>query len=566
MEDSKNVPSSKDSASSADRIIELTPELEIISASRGKIIDLTHALSSPGAAPISKPVPTATTKPKPIVARTASPFSAKVSRQKGIESDVDTAFDYIQSRAEALRGPKVEPTPSEEDLKVAAPSPIGEWDDTIVDDEALMPEMAAAVTEEAPAPEPAQDSEEKPAEPTPSPMTIAVSEAFSVVTSDNQLKSADTPADVPVTPTAEDKTAPAVSETFEILDEEPASLLEAAIEIDEEEAIELTEIVSAEERAAAGHTSPAVVPTPSEADEEEIIELTEIVSAEERAAAGDPVHGTTDFQPQQAQEEEEIIELTEIVSADELAAAGYTSPGAVSIPSEAEEEEIIELTEIVSADELAAAGDPVQGATASQPQRAQEEEEIIELVDRVALPLPEETAAMASELVQNPPESLPEFEPEAAALADLEGEDKDTEEMTLEVFAETQPSAEPTAIQPETDQVIRLDSVLGHVRKNPARISEELTLGVEEALVKETISSGEKFPVGIGVAEVQAALGPKAAPTEEDIEAVIEKIIRTKYGQTIEQMIATVVEKVVTREMNNIRRDLMEDQGESDER
>jgi hypothetical protein len=65
--------------------------------------------------------------------------------------------------------------------------------------------------------------------------------------------------------------------------------------------------------------------------------------------------------------------------------------------------------------------------------------------------------------------------------------------------------------------------------------------------------------------EVQAALGPKADPTEEEIEALIEKVIRTKYGQTIEQMIATVVEKVVTREMDNIKRNLMEDQGEPDE-
>jgi hypothetical protein len=539
MEDSKNVPPpSKDSSSPADRIVELTPELEIISPTRGKIIDLTQVLFSPGTpAPAVKPVAPAT--PKPIVARTTSPFSAKVSRIKGIESDVDAAFDYIQSRAEALRGPRVETKPSEEDLKVSVPSPIGDWDDTVVD-EALMLEKAKAVPEETPAPEPIQEVEEQTAEPTPSPMEVELSQAISVVEAEGpsmeaakaddapEFAAAVSPIDlppvdeVPATQAIADEPAPAppAPATMAILDEEPASLLEAAIEVDEnEEIIELTDIVSADELAAA------------QADEEEIIELTEIVSAEELAAAGYPSPAATAPQAEEAQVEEEIIELTEIVSAEELAAAGYPSPGTAAPQAE-------------------------------QPEEEEEEEEIIELVDRVELPLPEETAAMATELVRNPPESLPEFEPEAPAPADLE--DKDTEEMTLEVFAEKQAPAE--AIKPESDQVIRLDSVLGHARKNQERISDGITLGVEEALAKEPVSATEKFPIGIAMEEVKEALGPQVAPTEAEIEAVIEKVIRTKYGQTIEQMIATVVEKVVTREMDNIKRNLMEDQGESDER
>ncbi len=581
MEDSKNVPPpSKGSSSPADRIIELTPELEVISPTRGKIIDLTQVLFSPGTpAPAAKPVAPAT--PKPIVARTTSPFSAKVSRQKGIESDVDATFDYIQSRAEELRGPRVEAKPSEKDLKVSVPSPIGDWDDTIVD-EALMPKGAEAVPEETPAPEPIQAVEEKPAEPTASPMEAALSQAISVVEAEipsmEEAKADDSPEfteavspidlppldEVPAAEAIADEPAPAppAPATLEVLDEEPASLLEAAIEIDEE-IIELTDIVSDEELAAA-----------QEENEEEIIELTEIVSAEELAAAGYTSPGAAAPKAEQPEEEEiiELVDRVELPLPEETAAMATElvlnppeslpefEPEAPA-PADLEDKDTEEMTLEVFAAKQA----PAEPASEKQKPEADqviwEEEEIIELVDRVELPLPEATAAMATELVQNPPEPLPESAPEVPAPAALE--DKDSEEMTLAVFTEKQ--APPEAIKPESDQVIRLDSVLSHARKNQERISEEITLGVEDALAKEPASTGEKFPIGIAMEEVKEALGPQAAPTEAEIEAVIEKVIRTKYGQTIEQMIATVVEKVVTREMDNIKRDLLEDQGETDE-
>ena len=581
MEDSKNVPPpSKGSSSPADRIIELTPELEVISPTRGKIIDLTQVLFSPGTpAPAAKPVAPAT--PKPIVARTTSPFSAKVSRQKGIESDVDATFDYIQSRAEELRGPRVEAKPSEKDLKVSVPSPIGDWDDTIVD-EALMPKGAEAVPEETPAPEPIQAVEEKPAEPTASPMEAALSQAISVVEAEipsmEEAKADDSPEfteavspidlppldEVPAAEAIADEPAPAppAPATLEVLDEEPASLLEAAIEIDEE-IIELTDIVSDEELAAA-----------QEENEEEIIELTEIVSAEELAAAGYTSPGAAAPKAEQPEEEEiiELVDRVELPLPEETAAMATElvlnppeslpefEPEAPA-PADLEDKDTEEMTLEV----FAAKQTPAEPASEKQKPEADqviwEEEEIIELVDRVELPLPEATAAMATELVQNPPEPLPESAPEVPAPAALE--DKDSEEMTLAVFTEKQ--APPEAIKPESDQVIRLDSVLSHARKNQERISEEITLGVEDALAKEPASTGEKFPIGIAMEEVKEALGPQAAPTEAEIEAVIEKVIRTKYGQTIEQMIATVVEKVVTREMDNIKRDLLEDQGETDE-
>lgn len=48
--------------------------------------------------------------------------------------------------------------------------------------------------------------------------------------------------------------------------------------------------------------------------------------------------------------------------------------------------------------------------------------------------------------------------------------------------------------------------------------------------------------------------------TPAAIEKALDHIIQTRYGQTIEQMIATIVEKVVLREMQTLKRSLMDDE------
>jgi hypothetical protein len=42
------------------------------------------------------------------------------------------------------------------------------------------------------------------------------------------------------------------------------------------------------------------------------------------------------------------------------------------------------------------------------------------------------------------------------------------------------------------------------------------------------------------------------------LEKAVEKILRTKYAETIEALIAKAVEKVVTRELESIKRSLMD--------
>ena len=123
--------------------------------------------------------------------------------------------------------------------------------------------------------------------------------------------------------------------------------------------------------------------------------------------------------------------------------------------------------------------------------------------------------------------------------------------------------ATPLAVDAQEDRVIRLDRVLDHVRKHEDRIEEEITSGIAEELANESLTPDAKeteMALGIELDNVTASRGPFPDVTEKDLERVVEKIIRTKYAQTIEKTIATVVEKIVTRDMESIKRSLMSDE------
>jgi hypothetical protein len=129
----------------------------------------------------------------------------------------------------------------------------------------------------------------------------------------------------------------------------------------------------------------------------------------------------------------------------------------------------------------------------------------------------------------------------------------------------TAPSARDNAATDDDgqDQVIRLDTVLNQMRMHEQRISEKISLGIEAELTRQgrpqelqTDADGPPLEVEQGGV---AADRTSPAVTGRDLEKAIEEVIRTRYAQTIEQMIATVVEKVVTREMESIRQSLLND-------
>lgn len=518
MEDSKTVKTQpKGSPPQGGRIIELTPELEIVSPTRGKIIDLTHVLQTSGApaAPIFAPPAPAAPQSSPAAPQTPPAARSKISlstragHHGRIEADVDAAFDFIQSKAAEIRGPRVEIKPTDLDTKVSVPAPIGDWDLTLSDDDLTVQTARHLAKRELPEEEPelelAFDLEEKPAPAARAPEREHALEAMPVpeakASTLEDLKADDTldltdivkPIEL-MTVVEEPARQPRADETRPA----PAPLMETA-------------------KAEPLHARPAV------ADEEDFIELTDIADPAELA-------GT---------EEEDVIELTSIVSPEELAAAGYTSPADM----EDEEEEIIELTDIASPEELAAAGYTLPGATEDK------DEDVIELTDRVE---DKEDIAVVPR-------------PEPAASRTSTNVDDDIAELTRQVFVERKPQPEPAAeaVQPAGEQVIRLDSVLKHVRENQSRIAEDITMGLEEELANEPLGGDERdsgIAIGMALDDVKEALDRSTPLTDAEIEKTIEKVIRNKYSQVIERLLAAAVEKVVTREMESIRRSLMEDQ------
>jgi hypothetical protein len=101
--------------------------------------------------------------------------------------------------------------------------------------------------------------------------------------------------------------------------------------------------------------------------------------------------------------------------------------------------------------------------------------------------------------------------------------------------------APPTATsdEEEPEGILRLDDILNSERDAAAPLFDLCDLSDPTPPVTD---------------ETPLTLTPAA------IETAIDRIIQTRYGQTIEQMIATIVEKVVLREMQTLKRSLMDDE------
>ena len=108
----------------------------------------------------------------------------------------------------------------------------------------------------------------------------------------------------------------------------------------------------------------------------------------------------------------------------------------------------------------------------------------------------------------------------------------------------------------QQNDVIHLDEVLGRSQE-PAPSEHDFEFLDE----RDFPPPGDENAISIGMAmdEAPDQEAEKNQLSDEEIEKAIERIIRTKYAQSIEQLIASAVEKVVTREINSIKRSLLED-------
>ncbi len=432
------------SADKKERIVELTPDMELQDDKKSRIIDLATARpvpSAPGESlqpePISKTPTTKTPEPMPAEPAEASSEPPALGNAAGIEADIDAAFDAIQAE-------ELPPQP----LPAATDQPASD----LLDLQTELDEGSAPSTASIPSVDEATDSGSEMA---------GMSDEVEINPTATSLEAPDEQTDLP--------------------------------EMEEDDVIELTDALDMSEPDAMLGGSTIEEPE----NEEDLIELTDLVETAmvvEAASSGASA-------AEQAPDDDDIIDLVDIVDPQPLAMP-LAAAGAISLPSEEEDDDIIELTDRVDPEELNAAR-----TLLSEP----EDEDIIELTEVQ----PYDDAATGS-----------------------------TEQ--------------------ERDQVIRLDSVLAHVRKNETKIEEELSQELESAFADSPAASPGHGDDVIDLNEVREAMGGATELTDKELEDVIEKIIRTKYAETIERHIASVVEKVVTREMESLKRSLMEDQGEDE--
>ncbi|KJS30043.1 MAG: hypothetical protein VR64_17820 [Desulfatitalea sp. BRH_c12] len=128
------------------------------------------------------------------------------------------------------------------------------------------------------------------------------------------------------------------------------------------------------------------------------------------------------------------------------------------------------------------------------------------------------------------------------ALAQDTGEDA----IELTDILELQPHEDaPRKELQDSEQLIRLDDVLSQVRPKASAIAREIIPDINEEFTAEPFT-------------IYAEDGQAPATLDSELEKAVEKILRTKYAETIEALIAKAVEKVVTRELESIKRSLMD--------
>ena len=333
-----------------------------------------------------------------------------------------------------------------------------------------------------------------------------------------------------------------------------AARTEFALDEEDDEIIELTDIVDPSELEA-------------EEDDEEIIELTDIVDASELEAAGLIMEG-----------DDEIIELTDIVDPSELRVGAVNTDQDQAGVEDQEYEDLLETIDALDAEDLlvdiaeeasqepestSVAEDdevPVPAADAAEldfepgaPDEDQEYEDLLETID--ALDAEDLLIDIAEEAVQEP-ESAPAAdadEPEASAP------DEDQEYAEL---LETIDSLDPDDLLVSVDEAGLLDTE----ESDPAATDDKDELLTLTEVLNRDAASRDQKPSAEGAGnltrEVEAETGREVRTlTEQEIEAAVERILKSKYAETIERLIANAVEKAVNREIETLKRTMLDDEG-----
>jgi hypothetical protein len=395
------------------------------------------------------------------------------------------------------------------------------------------------------------------AEPTPQDVDEGLIDRLSDIPNlvDNALETPDEPA--PAVGDAADRGAPeAGPHGLDVQAQEDlakgAAELDAALsgfELDEvdDEIIELTNIVDPRELQAA----PA-----REGDDEEIIELTDIVDPRELQAAHWPMD-----------DDDEIIELTDIVDPAELRVSAV-----IAEPDETESRQ-----ETVAEDR--------DDQTADAALEDDEYEDLLEMIDTLdaedlLVGIDEDLTDEGWDLA--PDEETADSEPalaadeashEAGGELDETQADASTEDQEYEDLLETIDMLDPDDLLVSIDEAGLLESADDvETAAEPAAPNEDGVLTLLDVLNGSTPEAEDKPPADqlradAGDDATHRTDGPEAeeetgrkvrALTDQEVEAAVERILKSKYAETIERIIANAVEKAVNREIEIIKRAMLD--------
>lgn len=300
-------------------------------------------------------------------------------------------------------------------------------------------------------------------------------------------------------------------------------------------------------------------------DEEgdQIIELTDIVDPSELEAAY-----------LESRDDEEIIELTDIVDSSELVAAGLKMD---------DDDEIIELTDIVDPAELRVdAVTPEPDETGSEPTASadaadetadaglgdEEYEDLLEMIDTLDA---DELLVDIAEEEGREPETIPVDQAADTAVAaedtaPAEPGDVPDEDQEYAELLDTIDSLDPEDLLVSVDEAGLFDTgdAAGPVADQAEPEEEDGgLLSLTDVLNRSTADEAKKPPVervGSVIREVEEETGRDVRTlTDREVEAVVERILTTKYAETIERLIANAVEKAVNREIENLKRTMLDD-------
>jgi hypothetical protein len=320
--------------------------------------------------------------------------------------------------------------------------------------------------------------------------------------------------------------------------------------------------------------------TPS-GEEETIIDLLDIVTPEDSQLIGlksednadDAVIELTeilDIPADTAEGDDEIINLTEAVEQDETANAELLPTDA--IPDE-DVEEVIELNDqldIPVADETEEDDNIGMIDSESPEDESAGTDHTIE--DIAEEPAPDDTAPLEIEASDVP--VTDEFEedvlldgtPDISVAVEPDLLEADTNEMmTAETDRDDQSGDETIEMAPtdqEPEQIIQLADVLNSSQTD-GLMDGDVQLDIDEALEdEEELSEPDATASVLGI-ELDDIQDQQLMPlTDKEIDDAVERVIQRKYGASIEELIANAVEKAVSREIESLKRSIMDNDAE----